>query len=103
MSAVYSALEWLGDPRAAKPLADLLRQPGMGGYASESLAPGSATETTRTQSTRELMLARALYRCGDWEGTGEKALKQYAADLRGHYARHAQAVLAAGKGFRLGR
>ena len=43
------------------------------------------------------MLARALYRCGDQEGLGEKILRQYAQDLRGHLARHAQAVLAEGK------
>jgi hypothetical protein len=34
-----------------------------------------------------------LYRCGDHEGLGEKILKEYASDLRGHYARHAAAVL----------
>ena len=44
-------------------------------------------------SIRELILARAVYRCGDYEGIGEKTLKEYARDLRGHYARHAQAVL----------
>jgi hypothetical protein len=43
---------------------------------------------------RELYLARALYRCGDHDGLGEKTLRQFAQDLHGHYARHAQAVLA---------
>jgi len=43
---------------------------------------------------RELVLARALYRCGDHQGVGETILRAYAADLRGHYARHAAAVLA---------
>jgi len=42
---------------------------------------------------RELYLARALYRCGDYEGLGKKILKEYARDLRGHYARHAQTIL----------
>jgi hypothetical protein len=39
------------------------------------------------------MLARALYRCGDDQGLGRKILQQYAQDLRGHYARHALAIL----------
>jgi hypothetical protein len=38
-------------------------------------------------------LARALYRCGDYNHVGEKILKQYAGDLRAHYARHARQVL----------
>ncbi|MCX5656429.1 MAG: FAD-dependent oxidoreductase [Planctomycetota bacterium] len=95
-------LETLGDPRAAKPLADLLAKPGMTGYATTTVADagriagtGGGTETKpRNDSLRELVLARALYRCGDSGGIGRKILEQYAKDLRGHYARHAQAVLA---------
>ncbi len=57
--------------------------------------PASRVDTsTRNNSLRELILARALYRCSDHKGLGEKILKQYARDLRGHYSRHAQAVLA---------
>ncbi|HNT87887.1 MAG TPA: hypothetical protein PKL84_08480, partial [Candidatus Hydrogenedentes bacterium] len=41
----------------------------------------------------ELLLDRALYRCGDFEELGEGILHEYAHDLRGHLARHAQAVL----------
>ena len=44
---------------------------------------------------RELLLARALYRCGDCQGVGEKILREYVEDLRGHLSRHAQAVLSA--------
>jgi len=96
------ALETLGDPRAAKPLADLLAKPNMTGYATttvqEAMAkalPGGGAETKpRNDSLRELVLARALYRCGDSGGAGKKILETYAKDLRGHYARHAQAVLA---------
>jgi hypothetical protein len=98
--AVYLALEWLADSRAAQPLAEMLQKPSMGGYAVTSMEPGGATDKTRVQATREIMLARALYRCGDWEGLGEKTLRQYAQDLRGHLARHAQAILAAGKSSR---
>ena len=53
-------------------------------------------------ATRELLIARALYRCGDWEGLGEHTLRQYTQDLRGHFVRHAQAVLAAGQQYRPG-
>jgi len=95
------ALETLGDPRAAKPLADLLAKPGMTGYATTTVqdagriaGTGGGTETKpRNDSLREIVLARALYRCGDSGGLGRKILEQYAKDLRGHYARHAQAVL----------
>jgi flavin-dependent dehydrogenase len=96
------ALETLGDPRAAKPLADLLAKPNMTGWATTTVeeaktkaAVGGGTETKpRNDSLREIVLARALYRCGDYQGVGRKILETYAKDLRGHYARHAQAVLA---------
>jgi len=96
------ALETLGDPRAAKPLADLLAKPNMTGWATttvdesmtKALPGGSTSNKPRNDSLRELVLARALYRCGDSGGAGKKILETYAKDLRGHYARHAQAVLA---------
>lgn len=98
--AVAMALETLGDASAARPLAELLGKPGMRGHAFTSieearrLTPPSDTDTkTRNDSLRELILARALYRCGDCDGLGEKILKQYASDLRAHYARHASEVL----------
>lgn len=101
--AVAMALESLGDPAAAKPLAALLRKPDMSGHAwididaATSNIPASDVDTTvRERTLRELILARALYRCGDCDGLGEKILRQYAQDLRGHYARHAIAVLANG-------
>jgi len=98
--AVAMALETLGDAAAARPLAQLLKKPGIMGHAFTEIedarlrTPTSGTDTlTRNRSLRELILARALYRCGDYEGLGEKILKQYARDLRGHYARHAHAIL----------
>jgi len=98
--AVALALEALGAPAAAEALAELLRKPGMTGHAFVRIddaarrTPPSATDTkTRNQSLRELILARALYRCGDYRGLGRRILQQYARDLRGHYARHASAVL----------
>jgi flavin-dependent dehydrogenase len=98
--AVAMALEALGDPAAAEPLAQLLKKPDMADYAFTKIeearqrTPASPTDTsTRNLSLRELFLARALYRCGDYKGLGEKILKEYTRDLRGHYARHASAVL----------
>jgi len=44
-------------------------------------------------AVRELVLARALYRCGDRAGLGERILRQYGLDLQGPFARHAHAVL----------
>lgn len=87
------ALESLADPRAAKPLADVLAQPGMSGYAAATLDEMKLRMEKRSESLRELMLARALYRCGDYQNVGRKILETYAQDLRGPYARHAQATL----------
>jgi hypothetical protein len=47
----------------------------------------------RVASIRELALARALYRCGDHKGLALKILTVYSKDLRGHFARNAQAAL----------
>lgn len=98
--AVAMALETMGDAAAAQALANLLQKPGIMGHAFTEIedaklrTPASPTDTlTRNHSLRELILARALYRCGDYKGIGAKILKEYARDLRGHYARHATAVL----------
>ena len=86
--------------RQWQPLADLLQKPGMTGHAYTDIenvasnVPASPVDTsTRERSLRELLLARALYRCGDHNGLGETILNEYAWDLRGHYARHALAIL----------
>ena len=98
--AVALALETLKAPAAAAPLAALLNKPGMRGHAMTDIEtavtnlPTSATDTSlREGSLRELILARALYRCGDNQGLGKQVLTEYSNDLRGHYARHALAVL----------
>ncbi|MBI3191913.1 MAG: hypothetical protein HYZ36_04540, partial [Pedosphaera parvula] len=98
--ALAIALETLGDKAAAKPLAKVLQMPGVRGHAVTSIQgalennPASGTDNvTRERAMRELYLARALYRCGDHRGLGRKILQQYAQDLHGLYARHAQAVL----------
>ncbi|HOC55895.1 MAG TPA: FAD-dependent oxidoreductase [Verrucomicrobiota bacterium] len=99
--AIAMSLETLADKVAARPLAELLRKPGLGGHAVttidaalEKANPPSRTDTSiRNQALKELYLARALYRCGDHEGLGAKTLREYSRDLHGHYARHAKAVL----------
>ena len=99
--AIAMALETLADKSAAQPLAKLLGKPGLGGHSVTTIDaalveadPRSRTDTTlRNQALKELYLARALYRCGDYEGLGEKTLREYSRDLHGHYARHAKAVL----------
>ena len=99
--AAARALELIRDPSAAQPLAELLAKPGMSGYhhpdvatAIERETPGGTNaEITRRESLRELLIARALYRCGDHEGLGRQILENYTSDLRGHLARHAKAVL----------
>jgi hypothetical protein len=98
--AISMALESLGDTAAAEPLAQLIAKPGIKGHAFTDInqarleTPDSHVDTTtRNKSLRELILARALYRCGDYKGLGKQILNEYASDLRAHYARHASAVL----------
>jgi HEAT repeat protein len=101
--ATALALEALGDPRAAPVLAAALRRPGMGAHVLASPADAIVAHTQtdpsltalapRRNALREIYLARALYRCGDHEDLGEDTLRAYLNDIRGHFARHAKAVL----------
>lgn len=98
--AVALALESIGDSAAAGPLAQLLLKPGMQGYSNSSLLAGPGKppfdpmdRVRLLAALRELSLARALYRCGDKDGIGRTILESYSRDLRGHFARHASAVL----------
>jgi len=101
--ATALALEALADPQAAPVLAAVLAKPGMAGHALTGTADAIVAHTQadpslnalapRRNSLREIYLARALYRCGDHEGQGERILRAYGQDIRGHFARHAMAVL----------
>lgn len=103
--AVALALESLADPAAAGALSELLAKPNMSGRAIQSVEQakrrhaespdGLNALNPRRESLREIMLARALLRCGDRDDIGRKILTEYEKDLRGHFARHAQAVLKA--------
>ena len=95
--AVAISLEQIGDRSAAEPLAGLLSKPGMRGHAMTSLEPLQDTDMDarrRLGPLREITIARALYRCGDHNGLAAKILREYEADYRGLFSRHARAVLA---------
>ena len=94
--SVALALETLKDPAAAEPLARLLQKPGISGHVMNELEPlhdRARDKRRRIGPLREIVLARALYRCGDHEGLGERILRQYQHDWRGLFARHAANVL----------
>jgi hypothetical protein len=100
--AMALALESIGDPAAAAPLAAVLALPGVRGHACPTVeaavqrakdSPSWTATEPRSHAIRELMLARALYRCGDQDDLGRTILAEYTGDLRGHLARHADAVL----------
>jgi hypothetical protein len=94
--AVALALEQIGDPAAAEPLARLLNKPAMRGHAMTGLEPLHDRDRDRRRRIgplREIVLARALYRCGDWDGLGKSILEEYTRDVRGLFARHASSVL----------
>ncbi len=99
--AVSVAAGALGEPALAAALARLLCIEGVTGHAQLDSAAVVASanremnETrARNDALRELYLARGLYLCGDEGGLGRTILETYTRDLRGHFARHAAAVLA---------
>ncbi len=93
--AVAMALEAQRDPSAAEALAELLAKDDMTGHAIIDISESDRQEE-RSEPLREIILARALYRCGDHEGVAEKILREYEHDLRGLFAKHAHAVLEEG-------
>ena len=93
LRTIALALEALHHPGAAKPLADALTRSGLDRRAVTSMEE-ALTEMRTKSGLHELILARALFRCGDWKETGRKVLETYTNDVRGHFARHARAILA---------
>jgi hypothetical protein len=98
--ATAIALENINDPDAAEPLYRLLEMPGVRGHAMPDIQTAKMLEpkfkndvSTRNNSLRELILARALYKCGDFKEEGQQILSEYSKDLRGHYYRHAIGIL----------
>ena len=93
--ALGLAFEALRHPAAAKPLGEAMKKLGILGMAVTETAGLTSGDRGKT-GQRDLTLARVLYRLGDHEGIGKKILQEYARDVRGHYARHAHAVLKEG-------
>jgi len=98
--AVAIALETIASQQGAEPLFKLLQLPGVRGHSmldietAKKLAPPDKNDvSTRNNSLRELILGRALFKCGDLNDVGNQILNEYSRDLRGHYYRHANGVL----------
>lgn len=101
--AIAVAFETLANELPAKVLFELLQMKGVTGHAMTNIqkaiqdTPASGTDTsTRNNALREIILGRALFRCGDYNGLGNQILNDYAKDLRGHFYRHATGVLKMG-------
>ncbi|MCC5841744.1 MAG: FAD-dependent oxidoreductase [Opitutales bacterium] len=99
--ALAEATARLRSTELATALARLLESPGISGHArieSRTVVTGANPDpvetTARNEGLRELGLARGCFLAGDPTGAARRVLQSYAADLRGHFARHAQAVLA---------
>jgi len=99
--AVALASAMIPHPSLAHALEDLLEKPGVAGHAITELstlrdqATDNLIETDpRNLSLREVYLAMGLLLAGDPNATGRGILQSYAHDLRGHFARYAQALLA---------
>ncbi len=93
--ALALAFETLRDGAAAKPLAEAMQRLDLQGSAVTDAARLTAKDRDKSGQL-DLTLARVLYRLGDHEGLGKAILEQSTRDVRGHYARHAQAVLKEG-------
>jgi hypothetical protein len=102
------ALEKLADQRAARPLAKLLQKEGMHGFSMQNLEEAftqldndgkgpnpekNSSYNKRTKALREIVLARALYKCGDYNNIGKNILENYQKDMQGLFARHASQIL----------
>jgi len=101
--AVAVAFETLASEQAAKVLFDLLQMKGVTGHSMHTIEEaiqktpaGSEDTITRNNALREIILGRALFRCGDYNGLGNKIMNDYSNDLRGHFYRHATGVLKLG-------
>ena len=100
--AVALALRHLKSPQAVGPLVKLLAQPGFRCHAITNLfgaeygSPGLCPRRSFDQlnaAFKEVIIAAALYQCGDYQKMGRKILEQYSQDVNGHFASYAQAIL----------
>jgi hypothetical protein len=100
MRAATLAFEAQPTPEAAPLFARLLQDNRVRGAhrtaAAEALSEVSADKNDTAERNRqltELLLARGLYACGDFDDLARSVLEGYAKDFHGHYARHARALL----------
>lgn len=63
--ALTMALGRIGDPSAAKPLAEFLKRPGVSGHMDVGQDPSTILAPQFSKAMIELFAASALYRCGD--------------------------------------
>jgi len=101
--ALALAAACLREPALTAALDRLLDLPGFTGHAfltpADILADSDAdpnSTRSRNQALRELYTARGIHQGGGDGTRGRAILESYANDLRGHFARHARALLAAG-------
>jgi hypothetical protein len=99
--AVTMACNKLRDARFAPVLYGLLTHERVAGFqltdkndVYDYAKRTAGMESVRNQVLQEILLARALVRCGDYQGAGRNTLEKYSADLRGIYAKCASDILA---------
>jgi hypothetical protein len=98
--SIALALEQLRSPDAVQPLIRLLNKEGIQGHAIHSIDSfrlsmenNGVGKMQRTNSLREIMLARALLISGDSSELAIKILESYKKDLRAVFAQHAARIL----------
>ncbi len=100
--AVTLALRHLRGMQAIRPLVKLMDKPGFRGhvvtnpvgheYGAVRLSPRRSFDQLNT-AFKEVIIAAALYQCGDYQKMGRMILEQYSQDVNGHFASYAQAIL----------
>jgi hypothetical protein len=98
--SIAVACETIKSDKAVGELYRLLTMEGIAGHhittyakARERTVANTEDNIFRNNVLKEIHVARVLYRCGDYNGKGKEILENYAADLHGHYFRHALGVL----------
>jgi hypothetical protein len=99
--AITMACNELRDARFSPVLYNLLNRDQVSGFALTDKKDvydyadrTAGMKSIRNQTLKEILLARALYRCGDRNGLGRRILEAYSRDLRGIYAKFASGILA---------
>jgi hypothetical protein len=94
--SMLMALEAQGSKESLPLVAEYAKKPGRIRPAIRDVITDARLRNR--SGSLDLVTARVLYNLGDSDGFGEAALRDYSQDVRGHYRRHALAVLAQGPG-----